>query len=127
MEKTLLLEDFYTIRDISVLSPEKMNVKVELNVHHPVYKGHFPQAPVAPGVCLIQMIKEVLMTQQNKKLTMTDGDNIKFMALVNPNDNPFFFIEYDLRFPSSEVLEISAFIRWEGITYLKFKGKYRIL
>jgi 3-hydroxyacyl-[acyl-carrier-protein] dehydratase len=127
MEKSLLLEDFYTIRETQTESPTKINVKVELNVNHPVYKGHFPQVPVAPGVCLIQMIKEVMMQHHHKNLLMTDGDNIKFMAIINPNQNPFFIIEYDFRFPEPEILEASAIIRWEAVTYLKFKGKFKVI
>jgi 3-hydroxyacyl-[acyl-carrier-protein] dehydratase len=126
MEKALLLENFYTIKEVLVESSLKMNVKVELNVNHPVYKGHFPQVPVAPGVCLIQMIKEVIMQQNKQNLVLTEGDNIKFMAIINPNQNPFFYIDYDFKFPDSGLLEVSAVIRWEAVTYLKFKGKFKV-
>jgi 3-hydroxyacyl-[acyl-carrier-protein] dehydratase len=127
MEKSILLENFYTILDKEVVSTEQITVKVELNPEHPVYKGHFPQVPVAPGVCLIQMIKEVLIQHQQKNMVMSDGDNIKFMALVNPKENKLFFIDYTLRFPSSEAIDVSAVIRWESVTYLKFKGKYKLV
>jgi 3-hydroxyacyl-[acyl-carrier-protein] dehydratase len=121
----LLLEDFYSIQEISSDSPEKMTVKVELNAAHPVYKGHFPGTPVAPGVCLIQMIKEILIGQQKRNLQMTDGDTIKFMALIDPARHNSFYIDYELRFPSPILLEATAIIRWDAVTYLKFKGKFK--
>ena len=123
----MLLENFYSIREVIPESAEKLSVKVELNVNHPVYQGHFPEVPVAPGVCLIQMIKEVIMQHQKQNLKMTVGDNIKFMALVNPNQTPFFFIDYELRFPSPEMIEATAILRWEAVTYLKFKGKFKVV
>ena len=123
----MVLEDFYTILEVVTPTPEKMSVKVELKPDHPVYKGHFPDIPVAPGVCLIQMIKEVLMQHRNQNLLLTDGDNIKFMALVNPNVNPFFIIDYELRMISEFVLAVTALIRWEATTYLKFKGKFGVI
>jgi 3-hydroxyacyl-[acyl-carrier-protein] dehydratase len=125
MEKLLLLEDFYYIREVNATSTEKMSVKVELNADHPVYKGHFPDAPIAPGVCVIQMIKEVVMQHYQRNLLMTEAGNIKFMALMNPNHNPFFYIDYDLTFPDLESIDASAIVRWESVTYLKFKGKFQ--
>ena len=125
MEKLLLLEDFYFIREINTSSPEKMNAKIELNADHPVYKGHFPDSPIAPGVCVIQMIKEVVMQHYHRNLLMTEAGNIKFMALMNPNHNPFFYIDYELSFPDKESIDASAVVRWESITYLKFKGKFQ--
>jgi 3-hydroxyacyl-[acyl-carrier-protein] dehydratase len=125
MENTLLLNNFYSISEIVEESDAKMTVKVELKADHPVYKGHFPKVPVAPGVCLIQMIKEVIMQHRKKNLLLTDGDNIKFMAIIDPNKNPFFFIDYDFRYPDSGLLEVNAIIRWEAVTYLKFKGKFK--
>jgi 3-hydroxyacyl-[acyl-carrier-protein] dehydratase len=127
MKKAMVLEDFYKILEIVTSSPEKMSVKVELKPGHPVYEGHFPDIPVAPGVCLIQMIKEVLMQHRNQNLQLTEGDNIKFMALVNPNVNPFFIIDYELRMISELVLAVTALIRWEATTYLKFKGKFGVI
>jgi 3-hydroxyacyl-[acyl-carrier-protein] dehydratase len=127
MKKAMVLEDFYKILEVESPSAEKMSVKVELKPGHPVYKGHFPDIPVAPGVCLIQMIKEVLMQHRNQNLQLTEGDNIKFMALVNPNVNPFFIIDYDLRMISDLVLGVTALIRWDATTYLKFKGKFGVI
>jgi 3-hydroxyacyl-[acyl-carrier-protein] dehydratase len=125
MEKSLLLEDFYFIREINSSSAAKMSVKVELNADHPVYRGHFPDSPIAPGVCVVQMIKEVVMQHYQRNLLMTEAGNIKFMALMNPNHNPFYYIDYELSFPDHGSIEAAVIVRWESITYLKFKGKFQ--
>ena len=58
-----LLENFYK-ETASTYTSEKSSVFnsiIELNPEHGIYKGHFPYVPVAPGVCLVQIIKEILL------------------------------------------------------------------
>ena len=55
-----LLESFYTeISSTDLSSENKFTAIVELNPEHKIYKGHFPEIPVAPGVTLIQMLQEI--------------------------------------------------------------------
>ena len=80
-----LLEDFYTEINSTDLSAEStFTATVELNPAHKIYKGHFPEIPVAPGVTLIQMVQEVLGKKINRSLTLEEGSNIKFLAMINP-------------------------------------------
>jgi 3-hydroxyacyl-[acyl-carrier-protein] dehydratase len=125
MKNSLVLGDFYRILETDQISPTKMSVKISLNPEHPIYKGHFPNVPIAPGVCLIQMIKEVLMHIQDAKLLLEEGDNIRFLAIVNPYLTPEVFIDYDFLPSGSALKVVTALIRWEGVSYLRFKGKFR--
>src|SRR6187551_1768247 len=85
-----LLDNFYTELSSTFSKENQLDFKclIRLNAEHPVYKGHFPQIPIAPGVCLTQIIKEILMKKFQKELVMTSGDNIKFLAMINPKENP---------------------------------------
>ena len=55
-----LLNDFYTELSSTFSKENETGFKslIRLNPLHEVYKGHFPQVPVAPGVVLVQIIKE---------------------------------------------------------------------
>lgn len=81
----MLINDFFKIKDIQ--QGEKYSIQIELNPKHKVYQGHFPGNPVAPGVCLTQMVKETVEHITGKKLTMVTGDNLKFTAVLNPEIN----------------------------------------
>ena len=57
----LLINDFFYLRS-STHSNEIINAQLQLNPAHRVFEGHFPGQPVVPGVCMVQMIKEILET-----------------------------------------------------------------
>ena len=71
-----LKNDFYTVKETA--SPLENSVKglIELNAAHIIYKGHFPEMPVVPGVLQIQIIKELLEDHLNKKINASVADNI---------------------------------------------------
>lgn len=122
-----LLENFYT-EIASTYSSEtsfSFNSTIELNPDHEIYKGHFPQIPVAPGVCLIQAIKEILMTKFQKKLTLTEGSNIKFLILINPKETKQFQVDFTIK-RTDNILDVSANYSNDAKIFLKFKGKFNI-
>lgn len=127
MENTLLI-DFYS-EIASTFSPqnqESFNCAIRLNAKHPVYKGHFEQVPIAPGVCLTQIVKEILMDKFQKELVMIQGDNIKFLAMVNPNETPDLSIAFTVK-TTENGLDASAVYSHNNTSYVKFKGKFSIL
>ncbi len=82
----MLIEGLYTISDFQHEGQE-LNAVVKLNKEHEIFKGHFPGNPVMPGVCMIQIIKELTEQATGKELFLTVSSNIKFMALINPEVN----------------------------------------
>lgn len=123
--KHTLLDTFYTEISSTFSSADQGEFKsqIRLNPEHPVYKGHFAQVPVAPGVCLIQMIREILEQKFQKALVLRSGDNIKFLAMINPKETPQLEITFAVK-TNSDLLEVSATFISGGTTYLKFKGKF---
>ena len=49
-----------------------------------IYKAHFPGKPITPGVCLIQMSKELLEDAVGEKLEIHSVKNVKFLSVVTP-------------------------------------------
>lgn len=122
-----LLTNFYT--EVSSTFSEdatSFNSVIRLNPEHEVYKGHFPQIAIAPGVVLIQTIKEILMNKYQKELRLTEGDNVKFLALINPNETADFQIDFTVK-KSEDILEVSAGYVNNGKSFTKFKGKFKII
>src|SRR4051812_13089298 len=69
---------------------------VEINAGHPIFHGHFKQIPITPGVCIIQMIKEIVSEKLQTQLFLEEGNNIKFLAMVNPLETPELTIQFQL-------------------------------
>lgn len=53
-----------------------------------IYAAHFPEMPITPGVCQIQMTKELLENCLNRKLTIAGVKNAKFVSVLTPGDKP---------------------------------------
>ncbi len=79
----MLLKDFYTITAIND-NTESCTIMVELNANHEVYKGHFPEQPIVPGVCTIQLVKECIEKIKNTKLCYSQIQSCKFLSVINP-------------------------------------------
>ena len=84
-----LINDFYHIVATDD-SEGKYVCKVKMNATHNIYSVHFPGNPVTPGVCLVQMVAEMLEQKYSRRFVLSTAVNIKFKRLVSPNDEPSF-------------------------------------
>ncbi|WP_430908395.1 3-hydroxyacyl-ACP dehydratase [Maribacter sp. 2-571] len=82
----MLIEGLYSIETFEQ-EDATVTATVKLHKEHAVFKGHFPGNPVMPGVCMIQMIKELTEKALDKELFLSVASNIKFMAIINPEKN----------------------------------------
>ena len=57
---------------------------VILNPDHLIYKAHFPGQPVTPGVCILQMLQELLSVEMDKQLFIKNIKNAKFISMMSP-------------------------------------------
>ena len=55
-----------------------------LNPDHLIYKAHFPGQPVTPGVCILQMLQELLSIEVGKQLFINNIKNAKFISMMSP-------------------------------------------
>ena len=55
-----------------------------LNPDHLIYKAHFPGQPVTPGVCILQMLQELLLVETGKQLFIKNIKNAKFISMMSP-------------------------------------------
>lgn len=77
--------DFYRIESrLEGLPQGQSGFNVILNPDHLVYKAHFPGQPVTPGVCILQMIQELLSEQENTRLYISKIKNAKFINMISP-------------------------------------------
>ncbi len=120
-----LKNDFYTIKESSVIGANQTLTVVHLNVDHDIYKGHFPEMPVVPGVCQLQMIKELLEGHLGKKLLTVTGDNIKFTGMIVPPQNAIINIEMTHTLKDAGIISVDARLFFEGTTFTKFKGTFK--
>ncbi len=81
----LLEQNFYSIIEF-VDSEGVINAQIELNPNHEIFKGHFPNQPIVPGVCMIQIIKELFATNRSQNYSLLKSSQIKFLKLLIPKE-----------------------------------------
>ena len=59
---------------------------IKLDPEHFIYKAHFPGEPITPGVCIMQIAKELLEEAVAESLTLSCVKNIKFLRIISPNE-----------------------------------------
>jgi 3-hydroxyacyl-[acyl-carrier-protein] dehydratase len=80
------MNDFFTIAGAEHTAGN-IRATIQINPEHPVFSGHFPGLPVVPGVCMLQIVVETIENQLNKKLFVREAKNLKFVTVLNPEEN----------------------------------------
>ncbi|WP_339610424.1 3-hydroxyacyl-ACP dehydratase [uncultured Planktosalinus sp.] len=120
----MLLKDFYTILSTETVSENNYSVTINLNKNHEVFKGHFPGNPVTPGVCMLQIIKEMCQSFLNCELQLKTASNVKFMALINPDINSRLRLELAISFGENDEIKVKNTTFMEDTVALKLSNTY---
>ena len=65
-------------------SRSNTSFRLRLNPEHFIYQAHFPGEPVTPGVCILQIGKELLAELLQESLEITHVKNVKFLSVISP-------------------------------------------
>lgn len=123
----MVLKEFYKIRSKNLLDDsETYSLEIEINKDHPIFDGHFPDNPVMPGVCMMQIIKEITESIVGAKLFMEKCSNVKFMAIINPKINSLLHVEIRVIHENSKVL-VKNTTKFDETVALKLNAQYRKL
>ncbi|AYN69340.1 3-hydroxyacyl-ACP dehydratase [Euzebyella marina] len=121
----MLIEGLYSVIETNT-EENTLNAKVKLNKDHEVFEGHFPGNPVMPGVCMIQMIKELTEEQMGQDLFLTTASNVKFMAIINPEKNEA--IDLQLNISENEgLVKVKTTVSFEETMALKLSATFKIV
>jgi 3-hydroxyacyl-[acyl-carrier-protein] dehydratase len=91
-----ILTDFYTLQSYEKTENGSFTAQISLNKDHDIFKGHFPGNPVTPGVCMMQIVKELTEEFTGTSLFLKTASNVKFMAIINPFETPDLKIQLDI-------------------------------
>jgi len=122
----MLLGDFFSIKKIDRPSVDAVTATLQLYPHHAIYEGHFPQMPLVPGVCMIEMVREVLCKVLGRELRLVEAGNIKFTAMVDPRQHDV--LELDLQMKElreEKAIQLRGRMGYGETVCLKLTGKFR--
>lgn len=49
-----------------------------------IYQAHFPGSPITPGVCLVQVVEELMAAELGRSICLSTVKNVKFLQVIVP-------------------------------------------
>ena len=119
----MLQGDFYTASNIAI-EGNALKALLSLSVTHNIFAGHFPGHPVVPGVCMMQMVKEMLEQQIGRETILEKASTMKFLNMINPQVNSNVSIDVKHSVAEDGKINVDAQLYGESIVFFKFKGVF---
>lgn len=119
-----ILTDFYTLQSYEKAENGSYTAYIHLNKDHDIFKGHFPGNPVTPGVCMMQIVKELTEEFTASKLFLKTASNVKFMAIINPFETPDLKLHLDIT-EDEEVVKVKNTTSFGETIALKMSVSYK--
>lgn len=121
----MLLNNLYTLLSHG-LSEDKdtFTATIMLQKDHPVFKGHFPGNPILPGVCTVQIIRELMEKVTGRELRLSKAGNIKYLGFINPLTTPEVQLVCTIRESDTGSVVCSATVLANGNPLCSFKGEF---
>ncbi|MFS4454844.1 3-hydroxyacyl-ACP dehydratase [Maribacter sp. 2304DJ31-5] len=119
----MLIEGLYEILNF-LYKEQTVEASIKLNKNHEIFGGHFPGHPVLPGVCVIQMTKELAEKALERKLLLTMASNVKFMTVINPEKNDTIHFVLELSETENEV-KVKNSVKFEDTLALKLNATFK--
>jgi 3-hydroxyacyl-[acyl-carrier-protein] dehydratase len=123
----MVLKDFYKVLSEEKITDSKYTITILVNEKHDVFKGHFPGNPIMPGVCMIQIIKELTEKITESTLMIQTLSNVKFMALINPEATPELRLELDIVTTEDDLVKVKNTTYFNDTVALKLSNVYKKL
>lgn len=117
-------KDLY-IFEINNSENNTINAHITFNINNSIYKGHFPQTPITPGVCQVHIIKAVLNKVLNKQFQLFESREIKFLAMHTPVENNKMDMTLTYNNIDNNIISVSCSLFNNNTIYLKFNGKFK--
>ena len=119
----MLINDFYTTLDMQH-GDNQYSCRIIFNAGHAIFSGHFPGQPVVPGVCMMEIVKELLQQKLCKSLVLRNAGNIKFLQLISPDVQPIININWK---ESDDGYKVTAFFTNDAAILFKLDGNYSVV
>jgi 3-hydroxyacyl-[acyl-carrier-protein] dehydratase len=121
----ILKDDFFSVSNVDI-SGQDVKAELVINKDHRIFNGHFPGRPVVPGVCMMQMVKEIIETITGKKSDLIMTYEMKFVAIINPSKNNLISAALKYTIEEGDKINAAATFFKDDLIHFKFKGQFFI-
>ncbi len=120
----ILKENLYKILSFD---SEERRFDLELVPDYLIYKAHFPELPITPGVCIIQIASELMKEMSYGEIELKTVSNAKFLAVINPlkTANVTYSFKKIVADEQEKTIKISVIVSNNDIVFAKLSLVYR--
>lgn len=76
----MLLHSFYDI-----IQSNQDGYAIRFNARHPIFLGHFPERPIVPGACIVQIAEELAALTYGHPVRFAGVLDLKFRQPITPD------------------------------------------
>lgn len=105
--------------------PLSANFKLRLNKDHPIYQGHFPQNPITPGVCSLEIMTQLTAANYSGFTRPKTVESIKYLGFVNPIATPEIKVELKIGKMEEGVWRVRGVLSAGGKPAVKMVARYQ--
>ncbi len=90
----MLWNEFYRVESWEV-EGNRLQCQIQFFPEHEIFTGHFPGQPVVPGVCMMEMVRELIERLSGRLLWLREAAQVKFLSPITPDLRPFMEISWE--------------------------------
>ena len=92
-----------------------------VNPSHNIFKGHFPENPVVPGVCTMAMIKDCCAIVLSRGVKYDYIKEVKFLSAIIPSIHSELMVDIELKSVDDQINLTAKVVSGDTIM-MKLKG-----
>ncbi|MDR0368512.1 MAG: hypothetical protein LBH82_05160 [Bacteroidales bacterium] len=124
----MLKDDFFSIVAHSLLDSHTVDFQIKIHKNHAIYKGHFPGNPVTPGVCIIQMARELFVFFKQEDFLIKKIKSVKFTQTIIPTLHETIHYRMEWEDADSEhLIRLKATVYSEDIVFTKINMQLKAI
>jgi 3-hydroxyacyl-[acyl-carrier-protein] dehydratase len=106
-----LKDSFFEIINTSLKKDNnEVDFVIELKSSHSIYSAHFPENPITPGVCIIQITKELVEECLKTDFKIQKVEKVKYSNVINPLVNSKIIFSISIVDVDDDTKKISAVV-----------------
>jgi 3-hydroxyacyl-[acyl-carrier-protein] dehydratase len=98
--------------------------KIKIDFSHPVFKGHFPNKSVFPGVMMCDIIRHLVSDYLNIEVQLSLAKNIKFSKMIIPSKDNNYYVKILIE-KIQEIYNVRSSVSKNEDTYFKINAQYK--
>lgn len=117
-------KELFRIESVNSENDGNFRAVARMHAEHEIFKGHFPELPVLPGVCLLYLIRICAEKHLKQQLHYVVVEACKFSSIVDPLRTEELRLHVETK-PNAKGIKIKAVVHYGPRLVLKTQAIVR--